>query len=236
MEIRILFILESIEFLWRDFFPFCFYIIASNKYFESTSIWTVLLLQNYDKIKRILELFVIWKEKSVGRYALKDMLDLPEGKTRGRLKKLLDEGLIKETKQGAIITKRGEGVLRRLMSSLNIAAMNFMDVGPLKTGHESAVVHVRGKANEIENAKYTHLRDEAVRVGAQGATIIIFSNGKLGVPAVFPDLEMEYRSVTRMLLKGFDLTSGDILIVGSASIKWKALEGALAVAMAFSEK
>jgi len=193
-------------------------------------------LQNYDKIKRTLELFVIWKEKSVGRYALKDMLDLPEGKTRGRLKKLHDEGLIKETKQGATITKRGEGELRRLLSSMNIAAIDIIDVGPLKTGHESTVIHVRGRASEIETAKYTHLRDEAVRVGAQGATIIIFSNGKLSVPAVFPDLEMKYQSIARMLLKKFDLTSGDILVVGSALTKWKALEGALAVALALSEK
>jgi len=193
-------------------------------------------LQNYDKMKRTLELFVIWKEKSVGRYALKDMLDLPEGKTRGRLKKLRDEGLVKETKQGAIITKRGEGALRRLMSSMNIAAMNIMDVGPLKTGHESAVIHVRGRASEIENIKYTHLRDEAVRVGAQGATIITFSNRKLSVPAVFPDLETKYQSIARMLLKEFNLASGDILIVGSALTKWKALEGALAVAIALSEK
>lgn len=164
------------------------------------------------------------------------MLDLPEGKTRGRLKKLHDEGLIKETKQGAIITKKGEGVLHKLMSSINIASMNIMDVGPLKTGHESTVIHVRGRASEIETTKFTHLRDEAVRVGAQGATIIIFGNGKLSVPAVFPDLEMKYQSVARMLLKEFDLAPGDILIVGSALTKWKALEGALAVALALSEK
>ena len=164
------------------------------------------------------------------------MLDLPEGKTRGRLKKLHDEGLIKETKQGATITKRGERVLRRLLSSINIAAMDIMDVGPLKTGHESTVIHIRGRASEIETAKYTHLRDEAVRVGAQGATIIIFSNEKLSVPAVFPDLEMKYQSIARMLLKKFDLASGDILVVGSALTKWKALEGALAVALALSEK
>ncbi|MFX0096767.1 MAG: DUF4443 domain-containing protein [Candidatus Hodarchaeota archaeon] len=192
-------------------------------------------MQN-DRIKRTLELFAIWKEKSVGRYALKDMLDLPEGKTRGRLKKLLDEGLIRETKQGAVITKRGERALRSLLSSMNIAAMDIINVGPLKTGNESTVVHVRGRASEIETAKYTHLRDEAVKVGAQGATIIIFGNGKLSVPAVFPDLETEYQSIARMLLKEFDLASGDILIVGSALTKWKALEGALAIALALSEK
>lgn len=205
-------------------------------YFESTLVWAVLLLENHDRIKRILELFLIRKEKSVGRYALKDMLDLTEGKTRGRLKKLQDEGLIRETKQGATITKRGERALHRLLSSMNIAAMDTLDVGPLKTGHESTVVHVRGRASEIETAKYTHLRDEAVRVGAQGATIIIFSNGKLSVPAVFPDLEMKYQSIARMLLKRFDLASGDILIVGSASTKWKAMEGALAVALALTKK
>lgn len=193
-------------------------------------------MQSYDKVKRILELFIIRREKPVGRYALKGMLDLPEGRTRGRLAKLRDEELIEETKQGATITKRGETELRRLLSSMSIASIDIIDVGPLKTGQESAVVHVCGGADEIRAAEYTELRDEAVRVGAQGATIIIFSDGKLSVPAVFPNLETKYQSIAKILLEKFSLQPGDVIVVGSASTKWKALEGALAVVLALGEK
>lgn len=190
----------------------------------------------HERIKRILELFIIRREKFVGRYALKDMLDLSEGKTRGRLAKLRDQGLIKETKQGAIITGKGEKELHSLLSSMNIAAMDIIDVGPLKTGRESALILVRGRASEIGITGFTELRDEAVKAGAQGATIIIFGNGKLSVPAVFPDLEMKYQSIARMLMEKYDLVSGDVLVVGFALTKWKALEGALAIALVLGEK
>lgn len=193
-------------------------------------------MPSHDKIKRILELFIIRKERPVGRYALKDMLDLPEGKTRGRLARLRDEELIEETKQGATITEKGERELRRLLSSMSIAAIDIIDVGALKTGHESAVIHVCGRAGKIGTAEYTELRDEAVRVGAQGATIIIFGDGKLSVPAVFPDLETEYQSIAKILLEKFDLQPGDVIVVGSALTEWKALEGALAVASALGKK
>ncbi|MBS7658780.1 MAG: DUF4443 domain-containing protein [Candidatus Bathyarchaeia archaeon] len=180
-------------------------------------------------IKEILALIWIAKYGVLGRYRLKRLLDLTEGVTRGLLKKLSDKNLVKaEGRKGFSLTGKGKETLKQKLNEFNIEDIKEMDVGALKTSGESMVVHLRNLEHNVYNG--LEQRDAAVRVGANGATTLIFKNGVLSIP-FGSQKEQLSDELTQIFKEQFKLKNGDILIIGFGKDKAKALEGALAAAL-----
>jgi hypothetical protein len=182
-------------------------------------------------LKELLLLIALRLEGPIGRYRLKEILDLSEheGVVRLMLSKLQLRGWISAGKLGCSLTQVGRSHLKSLMARNGIVDVTHLNADPLNTGLHSALVHLRGYADRAV-AVVKH-RDAAVRVGAEGATIVVFRTGLLTIPNVYPDLRSEYPEITDMLIQSFHPTEGAVFIISFSGNKWKALEGALASAI-----
>lgn len=73
-------------------------------------------------------------------------------------------------------------------------------------------------------------RDAAVKSGAAAAITMTFHLGKLLVPPDLYDASKKSRRLTDQLKARFKLSEGDVLIISSASSRWRAIEGVLTAA------
>ena len=181
-------------------------------------------------IKEVLALLWINKYGVLGRYRLRKLLDLTEGVTRGLLKKLSNEGLVKaEGRKGFSLTQKGLENLKQKLKEFKIKEIKEIDIDELKTSGESVIIHLKNLEHNVRNG--LEQRDAAVKAGANGATTLIFKNGVLYIPFNFQNPEELPKELSRMLMDQFNLKEGDVLIIGFGKDKAKALEGALAASL-----
>ena len=94
-------------------------------------------------------------------------------------------------------------------------------------------VHLSNKAHQIESAM--RLRDLAVRGGATCATILLFKDGALSIPSVYPDFLSTHTTLLKTLHDTFPLDENDVLTVISADDEWTGVEAALTLAYVLTE-
>ena len=181
-------------------------------------------------IKEVLALLWINRYGVLGRYRLRKLLDLTEGVTRGLLKKLSNESLVKaEGRRGFSLTRKGLENLKQKLKELSIKEIKEIDIDELKTSGESVVIHLRNLEYNVRNG--LEQRDAAVKAGANGATTLIFKNGVLYIPFTFQKPEELPKELSQIFKDQFNLRNGDVLIIGFGRDKAKALEGALAASL-----
>lgn len=183
------------------------------------------------KIKQTLLLLILSSEGPIGRYRLKNMLGLSEHE--GIVKLMLEEfksyGFIRSGPSGSILTQEGKTFLKEHLDKLGITAIRELDLKDLKTGPSSVIVHLPQKADLFDSV--LRYRDEAIRAGAVGTTIITYKEEVLSVPRVYSNLSEKFPLTTQRLLNAFNLKNGDALLVVSGVDRWKAIEGALAIVL-----
>jgi len=170
-------------------------------------------------------------EGPIGRYRLKDLLDLSdhEGLVRLMLSDLTQAGYVRAEKTGCSLTHSGQKLLGSILSRAGIGGVKPLDLSELKLGPACVAVHIRDRAGEFRDG--IEQRDAAVRAGARGATVLQFRGNAFVVPSVYKNLSSEYPILAKRLLESFSLSDGDALVIGFAETMSKALEGALAAAM-----
>lgn len=183
------------------------------------------------KFKELLLLLLLKNHGPIGRYALKEMLDMPEheGIIRYMLTELTEEGYVSSNRKGSRLTISGEGMLEKRLKDYNIIEIKDVTLPFLMSGPKAVGIHIKGKSNSIQSG--IEQRDAAIRTGANGATVITMNNGLLSVPQVYNNLASENKEIIDQIKKSFNLRDNDVLIVVSAENRWKALEGALAAAI-----
>jgi len=179
--------------------------------------------------KEALLLWAIQDEGYLGRYKLVSILGLPDGITRGLLTKLARRGYLKKRRfVGSTLTTKGKNRLTKLLTDLGIREIKEIDVGTLSLAPTSIVAHIRDKAATVRSG--IEQRDAAIKSGAAGAITIIFQNGKLLLPPDRFDLSKKNPILTDQAKKQFQLLDGDVLVIGSANDRWRAVEGVLGAA------
>ncbi|MHA1409739.1 MAG: DUF4443 domain-containing protein [Candidatus Odinarchaeia archaeon] len=188
-----------------------------------------------DEFNSILELIAISESGRLGRYTLKNILQLSEGRTRSRLKKLKSEGLIEENAAGAKLSEIGRKTLNEKLNYYKIK--KFLSYTGIllgvKKSHYLFQVHIK---NIDQNIKFIDLRDEAIRGGAQSTVFIISKGDKLSVPGVYDDVAKNDIETANFIKNTFNVSNGDLIIISSADNKWDALRGALRVVIALNNK
>ena len=177
--------------------------------------------------KDLLLLFILSSEKHVGRYVLKDMLDLQEreGVVRSKLETLKSKGFIKSNRRGSTLTKKGLEHLHSLMTAMGIIMMKKLDYDCLGVGPEAFGVQIRSFS--LSELQLLNIRDSAVKGGAKGAILFAFKNEQLTVSSLYEDLSEIDEKLSHRLQKTFNFIDGDLLIVGFNENPWRSLEGAL---------
>ena len=174
---------------------------------------------------------VIGGEGPVGRMKLSENLRLGEGATRTLIKRLKGMGLIKVSKLGVELSPSGRKILDELRSKFVHSAS--VSKNPLTVGTFNVGILVKDSAHKVRYG--VEQRDAAIKVGAKGATVLIFKGGRLSAPALSNDVGKDWPEVARQILKVFHPSENDVIVVGSADTKVKAEDGARAAAWTLLE-
>ena len=169
------------------------------------------------QVRGALEL--IAERKGVGRKQLAKELGVGEGSMRTILDRLKKQGFIAYSRGGHSITAKGRRELGKALKFVRI------DAGDLTVGDIDVATTVRNAAAKVKRG--IEQRDEAIKAGADGATVLIFKRGKLQFPDGFLEVKQEVRD---RLTRAFKPREGDVIIIGTARDVAKAEEGAKAAA------
>ena len=169
------------------------------------------------QIRRALEL--IAERKGIGRKQLARELGIGEGSIRTILNRLKERSFITSNRSGQLITAKGKRELGKTLEYVQI------DAGDLTVGDVDVATIVRGVAAKVSRG--IEQRDEAIKAGAAGATVLVYKSSKLQFPDGFQKVE---REVANKLMTTFKPLEGDVIIIGSAEDAVKAEAGAKAAA------
>ena len=118
-----------------------------------------------------------------------------------------------------MITAKGKRELGKALEYVQI------DAGDLTVSDVDVATIVRKAAARVSRG--IEQRDEAIKAGAAGATVLVYKGNKLQFPDGFQEVK---REVVNKLMMTFKLREGDVIIIGSAGDALKAEAGAKAAA------
>jgi predicted transcriptional regulator len=185
-------------------------------------------------IKQVLLLLIIQREGPIGRYRLKTVLEMSvhEGIVRHMLEEYQAAGIISSSRQGASLTTQGHEFLQQLLHQYRILDIQHLAIPLISTHPPTLGMHLQDCADRITSAM--EIRDIAVRGGARSATVVIFRDDVLTIPAVDPMFISDNPAVTRQIHATFTLHPNDVIILISADSLWRRLEAAIHVAASLS--
>ena len=170
-------------------------------------------------VRRALEL--IAKHERIGRKQLAEELGVGEGSMRTILNQLKKRGLITSSRGGHALTTKGKRFLGKPLEFVQI------DAGNITVGNFDVATIVRGAVKKVKRG--IEQRDEAIKAGADGATVLIFKEGKFQFPDGFLEVK---KKLSGKLTEIFKPREGDVIVIGTAGSTIKAEAGAKAAARA----
>lgn len=144
-------------------------------------------------------------ETAAGREALMKTLGLNEASARTLLRNLEGVGYVKPSAKGHVLTTKGQNFLSFI--KLNIMGPVPVDMHEISVSKYNIAYLVRKKASKIKLG--IEQRDQAIKFGADGLTTII-CNKELFIPG------MTGFKVSESIVNAFPVSSGDVILVGSA--------------------
>jgi len=178
---------------------------------------------NFHEYDIIRALHIIDTKGPIGRHLLRKELEITECSVRTILKRLIKERLIDSTSSGQVITRSGKA---ELSSWDFFKRAQFIDGGDLSLGKYDYLIISKDINNKVTNG--ITQRDEAIKIGGDGATVLIYKDGKFNMPPGFMDLEKNYPDEVDKLRSKLDLSDGDTLVIGSGETKRLAQLAAMA--------
>jgi len=170
---------------------------------------------------------IIDAEGPVGRVKLSKTLGLSEGAIRTLIKHLENEGLIEVSRTGIVLTNLGKELSSNLKSRVSEAIE--IPQSSLTVGQFNMAILIKNASNAIKGG--LEQRDAAIKVGALGATTLIFNRGKLNMPLVDEDVFRKVPTIREALISKLKPQENDLIIIGSAKDKLTAELGAVAATL-----
>ncbi|MBN1786677.1 MAG: DUF4443 domain-containing protein [Candidatus Methanofastidiosa archaeon] len=162
---------------------------------------------DYDVLRA---LYIIDTKGPIGRHLLRKELDLTECSVRTILKNLLKNEQIQSTSLGQVTTNKGK---KYLLSKHFFERSQFIDAGRISLGEHDFAIIARNLKKDVTNG--IEQRDEAIKIGGDGATVLIYRQGKFYMPPGFMDLEDYYPEDVSKLKGQLEPSEGDVIIIGS---------------------
>jgi len=159
----------------------------------------------------------------IGRAALAKRLEVGEGVIRTLTKHLLTEGLVEVSKQGIAASKKGEKVLKEIRTIL-ASGGEAPKTGDAVSEHNYALL-VRGGEGRVRYG--LEQRDAALLAGAEGATTVVYKDGKMTIPGMDREPSPELAAFIEKLAP----SEGDAIVVGTAATPIDAETGAYSAAL-----
>ena len=154
------------------------------------------------------------------RNALCSGLVLGEGTVKTLVKHLKMHGLIKTSNRGTKMTAKGKSVYEGLLAAIPVEMSLPKCSIALSRFNYAVLVREFGFAVGLGIEQ----RDAAIKMGAIGATTLLFKDNKFVMPASSNDSLKKEREVRRMLVEKLNPRDGDIIIIGSSDSNEKTAE------------
>ena len=168
---------------------------------------------SFDHVHVFAALQRIGNKGITSRNALCSGLVLGEGTVKTLVKHLKMQGLIETSNRGTKMTAKGKGIYEGLLSAIP-AEMSLPKCSvALSKFNYAVLVREFGFAVRLGIEQ----RDAAIKMGATGATTLLFKDNKFVMPAASSNdsLKKEHE-VRRMLVEKLNPRDGDVIIIGSA--------------------
>ena len=173
---------------------------------------------SFKEIHVILALIIIkGQEKGIGRYRLKNELNLPEGAVKSLLTKMKKNELIETDSRisGHKITQKGDSILEELFSKISPPEIPTFDYRPLVIGEFAYYALARNFGDHVKSG--IEQRDDAIKIGGTGATCLIYKNKTLNFPKQSNgDSEYNTANIKTSEIK-YPIKENDVLVIGAAN-------------------
>lgn len=158
---------------------------------------------------------LIEKEGHVSRNLLRQELSLGEGSVKTLVKHLKMQGLVESTNYGTTMTEKGNKLVSEILSL--IPAETSIPKCSIALGKFNYAVLVKGFSFAVKLG--IEQRDGAIRMGALGATTLLFKGGQLMMPSVSShDFLKNESGIYRRLRDKLKPEQDDVIIIGSDNI------------------
>jgi hypothetical protein len=157
----------------------------------------------------------------ISRDILSKELGLGDGSIRTLMRHLQMNNMIKATNTGTRMTNRGEALLSELL--LSIPAEMSLPKCSIALGKFNYVVLLKRHSHPIKSG--IEQRDAAIKIGAKGATTLLFKQNKFVMPSNtnYDTLQKEPQ-ISKLLIKMLNPEEGDAIIIGSDDMHKKRSE------------
>ena len=163
---------------------------------------------------------MIGKNGRTSRNELCSGLVLGDGTIKTLVKHLKMHRLIETSNRGTIITAKGKDICKGLLSAIP-AEMSLPSCSIAVSRFNYAVLMREfGFAVRLGIEQ----RDAAIKMGAIGATTLLFKDNKFVMPASSNDSLKKDQQVRKMLVEKLNPKEGDAIIIGSADSNEKTAE------------
>jgi hypothetical protein len=176
---------------------------------------------SFDVVHVFAGLQIIEKNNNItSRNALCAGLVLGEGTVKTLVKHLKMQGLIETSNRGTRLTAKGKSICEGLLSAIP-AEMSLPKCSiALSKFNYAVLVRDFGFAVGLGIEQ----RDAAIKMGATGATTLLFKDNKFVMPANSDDPLKKEQEIRRMLIEKLNPKEGDVIIIGSANDNEKTAE------------
>jgi hypothetical protein len=175
---------------------------------------------SFDVVHVFATLQTIENTGRTSRDALSAGLELGEGTVKTLVKHMKMHGLVQTTNGGTKMTAKGRGICKGLLSAMPLEMS--LPRCSVALGKFNYAVLVREFGFAVRSG--IEQRDAAIKMGATGATTLLFKEGKFVMPASSHDSLKKEPRVRGMILERLRPQEGDVIIIGSADSNEKAAE------------
>jgi Mn-dependent DtxR family transcriptional regulator len=166
---------------------------------------------SFDMVHVFKTLQLIQENGHVSREKLCEDLGLGEGTIKTLVRHLKMQNLIESTNAGTTMTKKGNSFFSELLSS--IPSEISLSKCAITLGKFNYAVLVKQMSSIIKDG--IAQRDAAIRMGASGATTLLFKDNKFLIPQTEFDSLKEEHQLSEQMIKNLHPQDGDVIIIGS---------------------
>jgi len=166
---------------------------------------------SFDMVHVFKTLQLIQESGHVSREKLCEDLGLGEGTIKTLVRHLKMQNLIESTNAGTKMTKKGNSFFSELLSS--IPSEISLSKCAITLGKFNYAVLVKQMSSIIKDG--IAQRDAAIRMGASGATTLLFKDNKFLIPQTKFDSLKDEHQLSEQMIKNLHPQDGDVIIIGS---------------------
>lgn len=166
---------------------------------------------SFDMVHVFKTLQLIQENGHVSREKLCQDLGLGEGTIKTLVRHLKMQNLIESTNAGTTMTKKGNSFFSELLSS--IPSEISLSKCAITLGKFNYAVLVKQMSSMIKDG--IAQRDAAIRMGASGATTLLFRDNKFLIPQTEFDSLKDEHQLSEQMIKNLHPQDGDVIIIGS---------------------